>query len=418
MKKMEFYVGFVLIAVTVVLGKIFLQDMIFFRLLIGVGFGYALARALMGFAGGVNRAAQFGSTLLMRALMLMFFVTATMMAGLLITGKAENYGLWVNPINAGLIVGGLLFGFGMAFSSCCASGVLTDLADSLPRALITLIFFGLGVFLGFPLQKTASWIKNSWFESSAGRNGVFFPDWFGNNPVYSYLGAIIVTAIFCVIVVFLSYWYEKKRKLTNTYHNVPSELAQNTPDTFDSKNFKILSEASYNHFFVKPWTLKQGVVVISALFIILTAVSKSGWGASTPYGHWFGQILAVLGVSPESLEKFTHVPAKVFTIKFFTHPVYVQNLGITLGALFSLLLAGTFMKNFNKHIKISLKDALLFALGGFLMGFGTRLSNGCNVGALYTPIANFSLAGWIYLLMLVIGGTAGNMFAKKVYKNN
>ncbi|WP_214281856.1 YeeE/YedE thiosulfate transporter family protein, partial [Escherichia coli] len=22
------------------------------------------------------------------------------------------------------------------------------------------------------------------------------------------------------------------------------------------------------------------------------------------------------------------------------------------------------------------------------MGFGTRLSNGCNVGALYTPIAN------------------------------
>jgi uncharacterized protein len=45
----------------------------------------------------------------------------------------------------------------MSFSSCCATGVLTDLVTGLPRAFITLIFFGIGVFLGFPVQKTASW---------------------------------------------------------------------------------------------------------------------------------------------------------------------------------------------------------------------------------------------------------------------
>lgn len=43
------------------------------------------------------------------------------------------------------------------------------------------------------------------------------------------------------------------------------------------------------------------------------------------------------------------------------------------------------------------------------MGFGTRLANGCNVGALYT----FSLSGWIFLIVLVIGGIVGNKVAKK-----
>ncbi|MDO4766497.1 MAG: YeeE/YedE thiosulfate transporter family protein [Eubacteriales bacterium] len=60
------------------------------------------------------------------------------------------------------------------------------------------------------------------------------------------------------------------------------------------------------------------------------------------------------------------------------------------------------------------KQGLFFAIGGFLMGFGTRMSNGCNVGALYTPIANFSLSGWIFFIFIVVGGIMGNMVAKKV----
>lgn len=46
------------------------------------------------------------------------------------------------------------------------------------------------------------------------------------------------------------------------------------------------------------------------------------------------------------------------------------------------------------------------------MGFGTRLANGCNVGALYTPIANFSLSGWIFFIFLVIGGILGNKISR------
>jgi hypothetical protein len=50
------------------------------------------------------------------------------------------------------------------------------------------------------------------------------------------------------------------------------------------------------------------------------------------------------------------------------------------------------------------------------MGLGTRFANGCNVGTLYTPIANFSLSGWIFLIFMVIGGIIGNNAVKKWFK--
>jgi uncharacterized membrane protein YedE/YeeE len=48
------------------------------------------------------------------------------------------------------------------------------------------------------------------------------------------------------------------------------------------------------------------------------------------------------------------------------------------------------------------------------MGLGTRFANGCNVGALFTPIANFSLSGWIFLVFMVAGGVIGNMLGRRM----
>ena len=89
-------------------------------------------------------------------------------------------------------------------------------------------------------------------------------------------------------------------------------------------------------------------------------------------------------------------------------------MGILLGTAFYLLTSGQLIQTAKASFHITKKQAFFYALGGFCMGFGTRLSNGCNVGALYTPIANFSLSGWIFLIVLVIGGYWGNQVAHKV----
>ncbi|WP_315324634.1 YeeE/YedE thiosulfate transporter family protein, partial [Treponema socranskii] len=237
----------------------------------------------------------------------------------------------------------------------------------------------------------------------------------GNKRI-EYIGAVAVTMVFAGIVIALSYLYEKKRKRSNTYTGVDTETVQDKLSNIDSSHYKILSGATYDRLFVKPWTLVEGAVLLSVLFTLLMGVTKAGWGASTPFGFWFGRLLRVFGVSTDTITSFANKPAGPFTMPFAENPMNMQNIGIVVGTLIYLLMAGMFTKAFTNGLKITPLDALIYAVGGFAMGFGTRLSNGCNVGALYTPIANFSLSGWIFFIALVAGGILGNAILKNVYR--
>lgn len=417
MKNIEKMLGFLLAILLLVLGKFLLSsDMLYFRLIIGVALGYTLSRGYTGFAGSVNRAYRTGSTRLMRTMMMMFFLTTLLSTAFLMNADPTKFDLWINPINVGLILGGILFGFGMTFSSCCASGVLTDLVTALPRALITLIFFAFGVFIGFPIQNTSSIVKDSWFTSEVGSKlygGVYLPDLFKWDGMKGYLGALILTGLLSAIIIYLAHLYEEKRKQSGTYTGHFGEKIQDIEVTDSHK--EVTSETDwYQRLFVNAWSLRKAAVILASLFTLLMGITKAGWGASTPYGLWFGKGLMLFGVKASQLSSFTHMAEPAFTTPFFQHPVSVQNFGIIMGTLLFLLTSGTFLKVFKSELKITSKEATFYILGGLLMGFGTRLSNGCNVGALYTPIANFSLSGWVFLIFLVLGGILGNKVAQKV----
>jgi len=406
--------GFALLGLVLVLGAVALESAIFFRLLIGLGLGYALTRASLGFAGSVNRAYRAGSTRLMRALMLMFVATAIASTAFLYKQDPTQMGLWVNPINAGLILGGLMFGFGMSFAGCCASGVLTYFSSSLARPALVLFSFGLGVFLGFPLQAQESWIKETWVSTATFEGqGVYLPDLFAGGPMDGYFGAILLTALFAGVVIWLAQRYEHRRKQEDTFIGVAAEKEQleNTPS--DLAQHAFFSRETYQAVFVKRWSMTTGVAVIVVLFTLLMGVTGSGWGASAPFGFWFGRLLIAVGVEPAAIAAFTHRPEAVFTMPFFSHPVNTQNVGIMLGAVISLLLAGRFFSGMSR-MRLGGQEAAMLLIAGIAMGLGTRFANGCNVGALYTPIANFSLSGWIFLIVMVAGGVFGNWLGKKM----
>lgn len=396
----ESIVGFALIALVLILGfkGAFASTTVLVKCLIGMGLGYALTRGDFGFAGLSNRTCRKGSTRLIRALMLMFVISAIIVGSFLVSGASPT--LWVNPISWGLLCGGILFGIGMAFSSCCATGVLQDFPIGLSRAFITLIFFGIGVFLGFPLMKS-DFAQNSLFTSGDTYKGVWFVDWFTWDGANGVIGAILLTVLLAVLVGSLAKWYEKK-------------ISKNFPDEEIEVEEKECT--TYERFFVKRWSMTQTALVIAILFGSLYTVTSKGWGASTVYGNWFGSILVKLGFSAQELAEFTGRAESSFTTPLFSHAGYMQNIGIIVGAFVGLLLAGNFTKIFKAGLKIKPMEILLFAVGGLLMGFGTRLSLGCNVGALYTPIANFSLAGWLYFFFLFGGGYLGNMIRKVFYK--
>lgn len=417
----EFGVGAILLIAILGLGfTTFGDSPLLFRMIVGLVIGYALVRGAFGFAGSVNRAFNTGSSRLMRTLMGLFFGSAVLTAVLLYaSGDATTYGLWINQINLGLILGGLMFGFGMAFCMCCASGVLTDLVEGTTRALVTLFFFGMGVFLGFPIQATQSFVTDTWFSSGTFESGVFLPDLFGGDNLIGYIGAVVLTGVFCVIVIYLARLYENKKRASGEFTGVGSEIAHDEIAKRDMELNHPESKEDYDLFyrlFIKPWSLGMAAVVIGGAYLSLMIVTKGGWGASTPYGYWFGRLLTVFGVSAESLAEFTKQSPESFTAPFFQNAMNVQNVCIIMGALIAVLLAGKFAVTIKEGIKITKKEILIFVVGGILMGVGTRLGNGCNVGALYTPIANLSLSGWIYLIFLTLGGVAGNMAKRKILK--
>lgn len=404
--------------ITIVLGGLLLQDSsLFLRLLFGLSLGFALTKGSIGFAGSVNRAYRRGSTQLLQTLMFMFVVTAILNAGLLLNAQAGDYNLWINPINIGLLVGGLMFGMGMSLSSCCASGVMVEMVSDVPRALITLVFFGAGVFIAFPLQATQPWITESVISTASypGR-GVYLPDLLNFGPLNGYFLSIIVTIILALAVVALAKKYENHRRSKGTYLGVQGEIDRaQLGKKDDPKSFKLFSAETYQNTLANMWSMKSTALVIAIIFVIMMATTSNGWGASTPFGIWFAKLLMLTGISAADIAEFTHRPEGMFTTSFFEHGISVQNLAIMIGTLIALLFMGRFKFSFIMHH--SAKQYAMFALGGLLMGVGTRLANGCNVGALFTPIANFSLSGWIYLVVLLAGGILGNKLHKAILQS-
>lgn len=418
MNKVQAWWGAAIALVALLLGATLLKDAsLFMRLLMGLALGFALTKGSLGFAGSVNRAYRRGSTQLLQTLMFMFVVTAVVNAGILFNADAGDYRLWVNPINIGLLIGGVMFGAGMSLSSCCATGVMVEMVGDIPRALITLFFFGAGVFFGFPLQATQEWITQTVISTSsyAGK-GVFLPDLFSWDPLNGYFMSVVLTIAFASVIVLAARKYQARREQAGTFYGVDGETLreQTAQQPKQINHTKLMSKENYLRWLGNVWQMNTSALVIALIFGVMMVSTGSGWGASTPFGVWFGKLLMVFGANSADIAAFTHRPEALFNLPFFEHSISVQNLAIMIGTLVAVLFLGKFSLSLKTNY--SVRHYALFALGGLLMGFGTRFANGCNVGALFTPIVNFSLSGWVFLIVLLIGGVLGNRLQAMVLK--
>ena len=81
----------------------------------------------------------------------------------------------------------------------------------------------------------------------------------------------------------------------------------------------------------------------------------------------------------------------------------ILDIGIVVGSFLAFLLAG----RFKLSLQFNSTNAMLFGLGGLFMGFGSRFAKGCNIGALYSSLPNFSISGWVFLFAISLGAVAG-----------
>lgn len=392
---------------------VFANVKVFARFLIGTGIGYVLTRTAYGFAGSVNRAYRAGSTKLMRSLMLLFCATSLISVGIFFSGVPEDFKLSVYPINLALLIGALMFGIGMAFNSCCASGTLTDMVFEPTKGIITLFFFSMGIFVAFPIQRKTDFVKKS-LISVEGREGVFLPELFKGDGLNGFLFALLFTFAMAAVVFYFSKKYEEKRIKEGTYNALPDEVNQAKPLEPLSNDVKLFSDEIYYRYFARPWNMVEGVFAFTILLGMLMLINKAGWGVTTAMGEFFGRLLHLVGVPAETLAEYSGIKAEKFMQNVFENGGRAQNLGIFVGTILMALFSGNFIQSVKSGVKISFKEGIMFVAGGLLMGVGTRLANGCNAGALLTPITQFSLSGWVFFVFMVLGGIIGNMIRKRV----
>lgn len=156
---------------------------------------------------------------------------------------------------------------------------------------------------------------------------------------------------------------------------------------------------------VHPWTYVTGAVVLSILAGALLESTEKAWGVTTALGYWGAWAWQLVGGDPHSWAYYKEVQ-KGFNapgLHFFNDTGTLINLGLVFGALAATLLASQFKI---KRLKSNRQIAAAI-IGGLLMGYGARLSFGCNIGSFLSAVPAMSLHGWVYFVSMFTGGYIG-----------
>lgn len=174
---------------------------------------------------------------------------------------------------------------------------------------------------------------------------------------------------------------------------------------------KIKNSPFYKNFFINPWSLIIGAIIIAILNIIIFLVNGKPWGVNAPFTYWGAWIYKALGGHPENWSFFQGKKGEILSKGLLTHSGSIMNIGIIFGAMVASLFSSQF-----KIRKLGSKKQIIAAiLGGLLMGYGATIALGCNISSLFSGIASMSLHGWEYLLFAFLGAWVGTKLLIKIF---
>ena len=175
---------------------------------------------------------------------------------------------------------------------------------------------------------------------------------------------------------------------------------------------KLGTDPIYKRLLKEPLTYVAGAMLLSVFQIVHLAVLGSGWGVSTTLGVWGGKILQTFGVQVSSWAGYASAKMQTeLSTGFFQDVGSLRNLGIIVGAFVATLYASQFKI---KKIK-AMRQVVAAILGGLLMGYGSRIAGGCNIGALFTGISSLSVSGWVFGLFLLGGAFIGSKLLNRFF---
>jgi uncharacterized membrane protein YedE/YeeE len=142
----------------------------------------------------------------------------------------------------------------------------------------------------------------------------------------------------------------------------------------------------YEFLFEKDWApwITGILIAVVCIFYVLW---RNPWGVVAGFRNWGDWFFYAIGVLQER------------PLSPLMHNFSLSNLGLLGGALASSLMARQF-----KVTRAPGIEYVKAVVGGILMGFGSVLAAGCNVGGFYIAIGTFSASGFA-MMFGMIGGT-------------
>lgn len=342
-------------------------------LALGFGLGIALFHSRFGFTSGWRALVAVRQGRGVRAHSLLLAGAATIYAPVLAHGT--GFGGVKTTASAGvigvaLVVGAIMFGAGMQIGGSCASGTLFAVGSGQTSIMLTLGGFVIGSTIA--AQHIMFWRQLPKHPSiSLAHTGLGYGG-----------GWLITMGILAVVVAGSLLWQR---------HRNPPPIG---PVPTSSGLLRVLRGS---------WPLAVGAVVLAALDGLLLATSGKPWGVTSAFATWGSKIVGAFGANPSGWAYWQGAEGKSLHGSVLADTTSLTDFGIMVGALIASAVAGGFML----HKRIPVKLGIGAVLGGILMGYGARLAGGCNIGAYLSGIASFSLSGWIWGVLALIGTWLG-----------
>ncbi|CDP51642.1 hypothetical protein [Devosia sp. DBB001] len=341
--------------------------------LVGALMGLTLYHASFGFTGGWRRLVVEKRGNAMRAQMLMIGVAALVFIPLLTLGNPFGQPLAgaTAPVGVSVLVGAAIFGLGMQLGGGCGSGTLFTVGGGSSRMLVTLLFFIVGAVLG--TAHLPWWLTQPSLPAiSLGANlGV---------PL-----ALLVTFVGLAAVAWVTVLVEKR-----AHGSLEKPKASST--------------TGLQRLLRGAWPLVGAGLLLALLNIATLLIAGHPWSITYGFGLWGAKVAQAIGVPVASWEFWTWpAQAKALQASVLEDVTSVMDFGIILGAALAAGLAGKFAP----RVAVPFLSLLAAAIGGVLMGYGARLSFGCNIGALFSGIASGSVHGWLWFAAAFVGSLLG-----------
>ncbi|EJF90527.1 YeeE/YedE family protein [Bartonella tamiae] len=352
-------------------------------LLVGAALGLTLYHAAFGFTSSWRVFILKGRGRGLRVQMIMLAIAVLLFFPTL--GMGEIFGRSVQgalaPLSVSVIIGAFIFGIGMQLGGGCASGVLFTSSGGNARMLIVLLFFIFGALLYTTHDTFWASLPSSEPISLVQSLGVFF-------------GILISLSIFALIIL-ITIIIEKRR-----YGHLEQD------DTHDNLQFK--------QILTGPWPMIWGAIALALLNFITLILSGRPWGITGAFPLWGAKLSEFLGYSVSDWTFWQHPKnAKNLSSSVFSNVTSVMNFGIMAGAMLAATLAGRFAPT----LKMPIGSFFAAIIGGLLLGYGSRIAYGCNIGAYFSGIASGSLHGWLWLASAFLGNIAG-VYLRPYFFNN